>query len=71
MINVKDFEKIKAELKKANEAGEYDKANQKYCGPDTGIWYDEDADVIHIASDWIVDDNGDVVRADTKGPGVH
>lgn len=61
MVNVRDFDEIKAKVEAYYADGNAEKA-QWYTGPDTGIWYDEDTKEIKIASGWHADTNGDIVR---------
>lgn len=70
MINVRDFETIKAELKEYFGAPEWEELEAKYCGPGTGIYFDEKKDEIVVANDWTIDENGDVVPCSNFGSGV-
>ena len=62
IINIKDMDNIAAKLADAQGSDNYENVLQKYTGPGTGLVWDEDAQELKIASDWIADANGDIVR---------
>lgn len=71
VINVKEIEKMEAELAEAKGTERYEALRDKYEGPDVGLDYDENTGKIHIAEGWTTDENGDIVRQDdVTGPGA-
>lgn len=63
-INVKDFEKIEKELTHADRRmlDKYETLLRKYTGPGVGLTWDVETGKLSVASDWHIDENGDVVR---------
>ena len=71
VINVKEIEKMEAELSAAKGTDCYEKLRDKYEGPGVGLDYDEDTGKLRIAEGWIADENGNIVpRDEVTGPGV-
>ncbi len=55
-IKFTDLPAIAAKLAAAEGTPEFDKLNQEYCGPDTGVWYDDETKTCGVADGFTVKD---------------
>lgn len=61
-LNTKDFEGIVAKMKAVEGTPERDVLLTKYTGPDTGVYFDEEAGELKVHTEWRVDEYGDILR---------
>ena len=61
-IKFADLPAIAAKLAAAEGTPEFDKLNQEYCGPDTGVVYFDDTKACGVAEGFMIKD-GVIVRA--------
>lgn len=61
-VNVKNLEKMAAELKAVENEPGFQELVQRYTGPDTGLEYDDKTGKLNIVQGWHANENGDIVR---------
>ncbi len=62
VINVKELDKIAADIKESKGTPNYDVLLAKYTGPDVGVLYNTDTEEISIHSGWHANADGYIVR---------
>ena len=55
-IKYEDLPEIAAKLAAAEGTPNFDAINQELCGPDTGVWYDDETKTCKIADGFVIRD---------------
>lgn len=62
MYNLKDFPAIEKEFAAVVDEPGHEVLEAKYCGPNTGLIYDEATKKIKVHSEWAPDADGNIVN---------